>query len=341
MPGGGCERHDGLRARPDRPRPRDFEERWHRRRGGSGPPGHEEHQAAARGSGLVAPAHLQDHDIHHRPTLSRSRLSCGRRASQRRVSGLDRTRGLGAGPAGMAGRGRRDSCHSGLRHNMTFSIAARCARTGMLGIAVSSSSPAVAARCAYARAGVGAVGSQNITDPTLGPRLLDLIALGATAAEAVRIVAGSAAHITFRQLVAVDAGGRTGVFSGSKTLGTYAAAEGDGAAAAGNMLRSKLVPDRMLSAFLGSTGALGGRLLGAMRAGLAAGGEEGPVHSSGLLIVRDVPWPVANLRVDWSDADPIADLERLWAVYEPQLEGYVTRALDPSAAPNFGVPGDE
>ena len=131
------------------------------------------------------------------------------------------------------------------------------------------------------------------------------------------------------------------MFSGSKTLGTYAAAEGEGAAAAGNMLRSKVVPERMLSAFVGSTGALGGRLLGAMRAGLAAGGEEGPVHSSGLLIVRDVSWPVANLRVDWSDADPIADLERLWALYEPQLEAYVTRAIDPSAAPSFGVPGDE
>ena len=118
------------------------------------------------------------------------------------------------------------------------------------------------------RGAVGAVGSQNITDPTLGPRLLDLMALGATAAEAVRIVAGSAAHITFRQLLAVDAAGRTGVFSGSRTLGTYAAAEGDGAAAAGNMLRSKVVPERMLSTFVGSAGSLGGRLLAAMRAGI-------------------------------------------------------------------------
>jgi uncharacterized Ntn-hydrolase superfamily protein len=107
------------------------------------------------------------------------------------------------------------------------------------------------------------------------------------------------------------------------------------------MLRSKVVPERMLSTFVGSTGALGGRLLAAMRAGLDAGGEEGPVHSSGLLIVRDVSWPVANLRVDWSDADPIADLEHLWALYEPQLEAYVTRAIDPSFAPTFGVPGDE
>jgi uncharacterized Ntn-hydrolase superfamily protein len=68
---------------------------------------------------------------------------------------------------------------------------------------------------------------------------------------------------------------------------------------------------------------------------------EALTQSSGLLIVRDVSWPVANLRVDWSDADPIADLERLWALYEPQLEAYVARAIDPSSAPSFGVPGDE
>jgi uncharacterized Ntn-hydrolase superfamily protein len=224
---------------------------------------------------------------------------------------------------------------------MTFSIAAQCARTGMFGIAVSSSSPAVAARCAYARALIGAAGSQNITDPTLGPKLLDLIALGATASEAMRIIAGSTAHIAYRQLVAVDAGGRTAVFSGARTLGTHAAAEGEGAVAAGNMLRTKMVPERMVSAFSGASGGLGGRLLAAMRAGLDEGGEEGPVHSAGLLLVRDVPWPVANLRIDWSEADPIADLARLWEIYEPQLEAYVARALDPTDAPSFGVPGDE
>jgi uncharacterized Ntn-hydrolase superfamily protein len=224
---------------------------------------------------------------------------------------------------------------------MTFSIAARCAKTGMFGFAVSSSSPAVAARCAYARAHVGAAGSQNITDPMLGPKLLDLMALGATASEAVRIVAESVKHIAYRQLVAVDAGGRTGAFSGEKTLGTYAAAETEDAVAAGNMLKTKAVPERMISAFLNASGGLGGRLLVAMRAGLDAGGEEGPVHSAGLLLVRDVPWPVANLRIDWSEADPIAGLARLWEIYEPQLEPYVTRALDPNAAPSFGVPGGE
>jgi len=63
------------------------------------------------------------------------------------------------------------------------------------------------------------------------------------------------------------------------------------------------------------------------------------VHSAGLLVVRDVSWPIIDLRVDWDDA-PVDALARLWAIYEPQIEDYVRRALDPAAAPGFGVPGD-
>ena len=68
---------------------------------------------------------------------------------------------------------------------MTFSIAGRCAKTGMFGVAISSSSPAVGARCAHARAGVGAFGTQNVTDPRLGPQGLDLMATGASAEQAI------------------------------------------------------------------------------------------------------------------------------------------------------------
>jgi len=96
----------------------------------------------------------------------------------------------------------------------------------------------------------------------------------------------------------------------------------------------------MLAAFQRASGHLGDRLLAAMAAALAAGGEEGPVHSGGMLLVRDVPWPVADLRVDWSEDDPVADLQRVWTIYKPQLEDYVARALNPTAAPSFGVPGD-
>lgn len=224
---------------------------------------------------------------------------------------------------------------------MTFSVAARCVETGMFGIAVSSSSPAVAARCAHACAGVGAFGTQNITDPRLAPQGLDLMARGASAEQAMAILKQSAPHIAFRQLIAVDAKGGTAVHSGDRTLGTHATAQALNVVAAGNLLKDAEIPAKMVAAFQRAQGHLGDRLLTAMEAALAAGGEEGPVHSAGLLLVRDVPWPVADLRVDWSDGDPIAELRRLWGIYRPQLEDYVTRALDPTAAPSFGVPGDK
>lgn len=223
---------------------------------------------------------------------------------------------------------------------MTFSISARCPATGMFGIAVSSSSPAVAARCAHARAGVGAVATQNITDPTLGPRALDLMARGASAQQAVEILVASRPHIQYRQLAAVDAKGDTAAFSGAHTLGTNAIAKGQGAIAAGNLLADPRVPEIMIEAFHTSSGHLPERLLAAMHAACAAGGEVGAVHSAGLLIVRDVDWPVADLRVDWHDGDPVGALRDLWTIYRPQLDDYVNRAVDPSTAPKYGVPGD-
>jgi uncharacterized Ntn-hydrolase superfamily protein len=223
---------------------------------------------------------------------------------------------------------------------MTFSIVARCTATGMFGVAVTSSSPAVAARCAHARAGIGAVASQNVTDPTLGPRTLDLMELGASAEAAIDVLRQSTRNMDYRQVLAVDAAGRSAIHSGPRALGTWAEARGENVACGGNLLASAAVPRAMVEAFSGSGGHLGNRLLVAMRAGLAAGGEEGQIHSAGLKLVRDVAWPVADLRIDWTEDCPIAGLSTLWQLYEPQLEAYVTRALDPTAAPSYGVPGD-
>ena len=224
---------------------------------------------------------------------------------------------------------------------MTFSIVARCSETGMFGVAVSSSSPAVAARCAYARSAVGAVASQNITDPTLGPRALDLMAHGASADDAIAILQRSSRHIDYRQVTAVDVKGRTAIHSGGNTLGIWAEARADNVACGGNLLANPGVPQAMVDAFLASSGHLGDRLLTAMRAALSAGGEEGPVHSAGMKLVRDVPWPIADLRVDWTEDCPIGALGSVWDVYKPQLEAYVTRALNPGGAPSYGVPGDQ
>jgi uncharacterized Ntn-hydrolase superfamily protein len=225
---------------------------------------------------------------------------------------------------------------------MTFSIAARCPRTGRFGVAVTSSSPAVAARCAHVRPGVGAVCSQNVTDPRLGTRLLDLLESGVPAKTAVRQLAAQP-HAEWRQLTAVGACGPGAVFSGARTLGTYAEAVGPDAVAAGNLLSGPGVPRAVLDAFTGADpGApLARRLVDALTAGAAAGGEAGPVHSVGLLVVGAQQWPVTDLRVDWTEGDPIAELAHLWKLWEPQQEAYVQRALAPDAAPNYGVPGDE
>ncbi len=224
---------------------------------------------------------------------------------------------------------------------MTFSLVARCRATGMLGMAVASSSPAVAARCAFARAGVGAVATQNVTDPNLGPLALDLMERGASAPQARDILVATRPHMAHRQVALIDAAGRTAVFSGARTLGVHATVEGEEVAAAGNLLADKRVLRAMVNAFTGSAGPLGDRLIAAMGAAVEAGGEAGPVHSAGLLLVDQVPWPVADLRVDWDDADPVGALGRLWALYRPQMQAYVDRALDPAAAPRYGVPGDE
>ena len=224
---------------------------------------------------------------------------------------------------------------------MTFSIVARCSRTGMFGVAISSSSPAVAARCSFAQAGVAAVASQNVTDPSLGPRTLELIARGATAAEAVAIVMRSATHRDYRQVLAVDAKGESAIFSGARALGIWAEARAENVACGGNLLANDKVPKAMVDSFAGSEGDLGDRLIAAMRAAVKAGGEAGPVRSSGLKLVRDVSWPVADLRCDWTEQCPIEQLADLWELYKPQLEGYITRAINPSDAPSFGVPGDE
>lgn len=224
---------------------------------------------------------------------------------------------------------------------MTFSIAARCARTGMFGIALSSSSPAVAARCAHARAGVGAVASQNITDPRLGMQGLALLRKGLSAVDAIEALRDRAGETAaYRQLTAIDATGRTCAFSGDRALGRHGHCAVPDAVAAGNMLSGAHIPELMVQSFCENPEKhLAERLLRALDVALAAGGEEGPLHSAGLLVVHDQEWPLIDLRVDWSDR-PLGDLRSLWTVWEPQMNDYVVRGLDPSTSPSYGVPGD-
>lgn len=224
---------------------------------------------------------------------------------------------------------------------MTFSITGHCPRTGMVGVAITTSSIAVGSRCPHVRAGVGAVASQNVTNPQIGPSVLDWIQSGDTAQIALNSVMDREAHPDFRQVAVVNTKGDTALFSGGNTLGTNGSAIGQGVVAAGNLLKSADLPQVMVDNFTTNPNLhLANRLLTALEAGLASGGEEGPVHSACLLVAHQHPWPLVDLRVDWDDA-PIAKLRQLWTDYEPQMQDYTNRAVDPQAAPSYGVPGDE
>lgn len=224
---------------------------------------------------------------------------------------------------------------------MTISIAARCARTGAFGVAISSSSPAVGARCPNVRAGVGAVSSQNVTDPRLGPALLDALASGLDAQTALNKISATATHPEFRQLTVVDKDGNSSVYSGAKSLGINAEVTDVDVAAAGNLLANDNVIQEMVNEFkAGADKELADRLISCLEAGVRAGGEAGPVHSAAVLVATNVDWPSTNLRVDWDD-DPIRKLRETYTVWAPQAADYVTRALDPTSAPSYGVPGDE
>jgi uncharacterized Ntn-hydrolase superfamily protein len=225
---------------------------------------------------------------------------------------------------------------------MTFSLVAYDEAANSFGSVICSSSPAVAARCAHLADGAGAAHTQNITDPRLGPRILDLMAAGNPAGEAIDyVVAQHPETAGYRQLLAVDVAGRTAIHTGPHALGSVGEHQADGAAAAGNLLASAVIPRRMVEAWHRSAGQpTEARLLAALRAAMAAGGEAGPVHSAGLSVVAGHGWRVTDLRVDWS-GDPLADLEALLAVWLPQRADYITRALRPQASPGYGVPGDD
>ncbi len=220
-------------------------------------------------------------------------------------------------------------------------IAGRCRRIGMFGVAITTSSIAVGARCPHARAGVGAVATQNITDPALAGLILDAMAAGKSASDAVARVAGGREHIDYRQLTAVDADGGTSHFTGDHILGIHAVATAADCVAAGNLLANQAVPSAMTRTFAETPDLhLAERLLGGLEAGLAAGGEAGPVHSAALLVVDDTVFPLVDLRVDWDDYDPVTALRMLWRAYQPQMAAYRERAINPTAAPSYGIAGD-
>ena len=224
---------------------------------------------------------------------------------------------------------------------MTFSLVAKCEKTNMFGVAISSSSPAVASRCVYTRSGVGAVASQNVTDPTLGPKTLDYIQKGLSAKEAVEEVKRNSQFPEYRQILAIDKNGQTANHTGANSLGIWAEYTGKNVISGGNLLANENIPKKIVHGFENETGHLGDRLISALKSGLNAGGEAGTLHSAGIQICDDVSWPVVDLRCDWTEECPIDAIANAWNIYKPQIQDYIKRALDPRKAPSYGVPGDD
>ena len=224
---------------------------------------------------------------------------------------------------------------------MTFSISGFCQKTDMVGVAITTSSICVASRCPWVRAKVGAAVTQNVTDPSLGNLMLDYLEQGLNAQQSIDKVVKDRQFINYRQLALMDSKGNSAGYTGSETLGANAISQGSGCIAVGNLLNSVEVIQAMVDSFSNNVNLhLAERLLVALQAGLDAGGEEGPVHSAGLKVSHQHSWPLVDLRVDWADDGPVSELVKLWRAYEPQMKDYNSRAIDPSQAPSYGVPGD-
>jgi len=215
---------------------------------------------------------------------------------------------------------------------VTFSLIGRCARTGQFGAAATTSSLAVGARVHAVAPGVGAVLTQHRTDPRLGPRGLALLRSGCTAEETVAALVASTPDHAWRQLAALDAAGRTAHFHGARVKPESGAAHGPGVVAIGNILASAAVPRAMADAFAADPGLpLAERLVRALEAGEAAGGEHGAVRSASLLVFGAHDFALVDLRVD-GDAAPIPRLRTLWEEYAPLVDAYVIRVLNPDDA---------
>ena len=212
---------------------------------------------------------------------------------------------------------------------MTFSIVGYCPRTRAYGMAVTSSSLCVASRCAWVRPGVGAVATQNLTNPLLGPMGLGLLSQGMAETAVLENLLASDPGRDYRQLMILGPAGRCVHHTGAQVLPIHAQAAGSACAAAGNLLADARIPGRMVAAFEARPlQALAQRLLDALHAGLAAGGETRPLQSAGVVAGDDNGWLTVDLRVDQHHA-PLAELQRLWDLYEPMRAGYIERVAAP------------
>ncbi len=218
----------------------------------------------------------------------------------------------------------------------TFSIAARDAVTGMLGVAVSSKALAAGNICPFVRPRVGAVATQAWVNPFLGPRILDLLEEGASPEEAATVALSEDRYPDYRQLNVVDAQGRSFTYTGEHTDPWCGGRSGEGYAIAGNILVSEDTVAAMEEAFREVRAVnLGDRLIAVLEAGQAAGGDARGRQSAAVKVHCRTVMPYLDLRVD-DHSDPVAELRRIYELAatgdEGELEFYARISCDPHAS---------
>ncbi|MGQ9364900.1 DUF1028 domain-containing protein [Azospirillum sp. ST 5-10] len=205
----------------------------------------------------------------------------------------------------------------------TFSIVARCPRSGMLGVAVATAVPAVGGLCPFLRSGVGAVSTQSWVNPYLAIGVLDRLAAGEPAPDALeRVLAGDEGR-DLRQIGVVDAAGRAAAWTGAGCTGWAGQIAGDGWTVQGNMLVGEATLRAMGEAFdRAAPLGLAERLLLALEAGQAAGGDMRGKQSAALRVHGDEDYPWLDLRVD-EHRHPVAELRRIHAIAGLQLRPFI------------------
>lgn len=202
---------------------------------------------------------------------------------------------------------------------MTFSITARCSRTNQFGVAVSTAVPAVGSLCPFPKANVGAIATQAFVNPYIGVNGLKLLTKGLSAKETLAKVLADDPLPGYRQVAIVDKNGQTAAFTGENCDSWDGHIEGDGFVVAGNMLVGGETIQAMAKAFEENPNLdLSERLLVALEAGQAAGGDKRGRQSAALHVVGEEDYPVSDLRVD-EHTDPVKELRRVYTVAAKQL----------------------
>ena len=205
----------------------------------------------------------------------------------------------------------------------TYSLVGRCARTGELGACVASAVPAVGAICLVSRPGVGVASTQSWVNPYLARDALDRMEAGADAGAALSAVIDGDAASSFRQIGAIATTGPGAAFTGESCTGWHGQRVGPDFAAQGNMLTGPETLDAMVAAFADTPSAsLDERLMRALEAAQAAGGDKRGRQSAALLVTNTEAYPRVDLRVD-EHADPVAALRRVLTVAAAQLAPFV------------------